>query len=76
MTMPFTISDRATLDDLRVDDEVEGSLRIRSDSKGIEDYRAGGPGVARPARRAAPDIESVQGSGRAWASTASSQARR
>jgi protein SCO1/2 len=49
MTMPFTINDRATLDELRVDDEVEGSLRIRSDSKGIEDYRLEELVVTRPA---------------------------
>src|SRR5258708_2404601 len=39
MTMPFSIADSAVLDDLRVGDEVEGTLHVRTENGRVADYQ-------------------------------------
>jgi protein SCO1/2 len=49
MTMPFSVKDRAILDELEVGDEVEGKLRVESAGGEVEDYELVDLAVSRPA---------------------------
>ncbi|WP_435011034.1 copper-binding protein [Tundrisphaera lichenicola] len=49
MTMPFTLEDRASLEDIRPGDEVEGPLRVESVGGRVEDYDLIELTVTRPA---------------------------
>lgn len=49
MTMPFTLKDRALLDDVHVGDEVEGSLRVVREGGEVKDYELTDLNVSRPA---------------------------
>jgi protein SCO1/2 len=50
MTMPFAIKDKAAFDDLRVDDEVEGTLRVDREGGEVADYELLDLVVTRPAQ--------------------------
>lgn len=49
MTMPFSLRDRETLDDLKEGDEVEGSLRVVREGGEVADYELTRLTVTRPA---------------------------
>jgi protein SCO1/2 len=49
MTMPFSVRDRALFDDLRVGDEVEGTLRVESEGDAVKDYQLVDLAVRKPA---------------------------
>jgi protein SCO1 len=49
MTMPFSVKDRALLDDLAVGDEVQGTLRVESEGGQVKDYELTDLVVSRPA---------------------------
>ena len=49
MTMPFTVKDRASLEDVRPGDEVEGSLLVTRAGGEVSEYELSGLVVTRPA---------------------------
>ncbi len=49
MTMPFTVKDLESLDDVRPGDEVEGVLKVEYEGKEVKDYRLTNLVVSRPA---------------------------
>ena len=49
MTMPFTVKDRKSLEEIRPDDEVEGNLKVEYDGKEVKDYELSKLEVTRPA---------------------------
>lgn len=49
MTMPFTLKDRAILEELQPGDEVEGTLRVESEHEIVKDYELADLVVTRPA---------------------------
>ena len=49
MTMPFTVKDRKSLEEIRPGDEVEGSLKVEYDGKEVKDYELSKLEVTRPA---------------------------
>jgi protein SCO1/2 len=49
MTMAFTLKDRSAFDDLRVGDEVEGTLRVEKEGGEVNDYDLADLVVTRPA---------------------------
>ena len=51
MTMPFTIKDRESLEDLYPGDEVEGTLRVAKENGEVKDYELLDLVVSRPATR-------------------------
>ncbi len=48
MVMPFSIKDKATLEDVRPGDEVEGALRVVSEGGQVRDYELADLTVTRP----------------------------
>jgi protein SCO1/2 len=56
MSMPFSVPDRALFDDLRVGDEVEGTLRVESEGDLLKDYALVDLAVKKPALAEAPTL--------------------
>src|SRR5262249_29521562 len=56
MTMPFSVTDPAVFEDLRVGYEVEGRLRFDYDGATIRDYELANLVVSKPALAAAPSL--------------------
>ncbi len=59
MTMPFTLKDRATLEDVRPGDQVEGPLRVVSSGGEVKDYDLLDLTVTRPSIEPPPPPISV-----------------
>jgi len=62
MTMPFTMKDRSSLDDVEPGDEVEGALRVIKQDEVVQDYDLSNLVVRRPAVEP-PQTISVSGRG-------------